>query len=576
MKLLEVNNLSTGFLSESEVFKAVNDISFSLEKGRTTGIVGESGCGKSVTALSIMRLLPKPAGKIFAGSIIFKGKNLLKIQPREMEKIRGNRIGMIFQEPMTALNPVLTVGKQMVEAYRLHTDITDDAALRSAADMLHRVGLSSPDLRMLEYPHQLSGGMRQRVMIAMAIACKPDLLIADEPTTALDVTVQAQILQLIQDLQKEMGMSVLIITHDLGVVAETCDDVVVMHGGTICETANVFDIFDRPNHDYTKSLLASIPRLDSQPKSILPVLTSITKRRKESDANLESLNYGGNIRDADTAEMGQTEPHGILKVEKLAMYFPIREGVLGRIKSYNRAVDEVSFSISKGQTLGLVGESGCGKSTIARCVLRLYSPTSGNIIFDGADISKLKANQLKLIRNDLQMIFQDPMDSLNPRHTASEIIEEPLLINNFSKIYRKKRVLELLDIVGLPKESLKKYPFEFSGGQKQRIGIARALALRPRLVVCDEAVSALDVSTQAQVLNLLLDLQNEFGLTYLFISHNLAVVKHMSDKVAVMKSGRIVEENSSDKIYNEAVHPYTQKLISSIPVIHPAGRTKSE
>ena len=576
MKLLEVNNLSTGFLSESEVFKAVNDISFSLEKGRTTGIVGESGCGKSVTALSIMRLLPKPAGKIFAGSIIFKGKNLLKIQPREMEKIRGNRIGMIFQEPMTALNPVLTVGKQMVEAYRLHTDITDDAALRSAADMLHRVGLSSPDLRMLEYPHQLSGGMRQRVMIAMAIACKPDLLIADEPTTALDVTVQAQILQLIQDLQKEMGMSVLIITHDLGVVAETCDDVVVMHGGTICETANVFDIFDRPNHRYTKSLLASIPRLDSQPKSILPVLTSITKRRKESDANLESLNYGGNIRDADTAEMGQTEPHGILKVEKLAMYFPIREGVLGRIKSYNRAVDEVSFSISKGQTLGLVGESGCGKSTIARCVLRLYSPTSGNIIFDGEDISKLKANQLKLIRNDLQMIFQDPMDSLNPRYTASEIIEEPLLINNFSKIYRKKRVLELLDIVGLPKESLKKYPFEFSGGQKQRIGIARALALRPRLVVCDEAVSALDVSTQAQVLNLLLDLQNEFGLTYLFISHNLAVVKHMSDKVAVMKSGRIVEENSSDKIYNEAVHPYTQKLISSIPVIHPAGRTKSE
>ena len=576
MKLLEVNNLSTGFLSESEVFKAVNDISFSLEKGRTTGIVGESGCGKSVTALSIMRLLPKPAGKIFAGSIIFKGKNLLKIQPREMEKIRGNRIGMIFQEPMTALNPVLSIGKQMLEAYRLHTDISYDSALRSAVDMLHRVGLSSPDLRMLEYPHQLSGGMRQRVMIAMAIACKPDLLIADEPTTALDVTVQAQILQLIQDLQKEMGMSVLIITHDLGVVAETCDDVVVMHGGTICETANVFDIFDRPNHRYTKSLLASIPRLDSQPKSIFPVLTSITERRKESDANLESLNYRGNIRDSDAAEMTRTEPHNILKVDKLAMYFPIREGVLGRIKSYNRAVDEVSFSISKGQTLGLVGESGCGKSTIARCVLRLYSPTSGNIIFDGEDISKLKANQLKLIRNDLQMIFQDPMDSLNPRHTASEIIEEPLLINNFSKIYRKKRVLELLDIVGLPKESLKKYPFEFSGGQKQRIGIARALALRPKLVVCDEAVSALDVSTQAQVLNLLLDLQNEFGLTYLFISHNLAVVKHMSDKVAVMKSGRIVEENSSDKIYNEAVHPYTQKLISSIPVIHPAGRTKSE
>ena len=576
MKLLEVNNLSTGFLLESEVFRAVNNISFSLAKGKTTGIVGESGCGKSVTALSIMRLLPKPAGKIFSGSIIFKGQNLLKVQPREMERIRGNRIGMIFQEPMTALNPVLSIGKQMIESYRLHTDISYDAALRSAADMLDRVGLSSPDLRMLEYPHQLSGGMRQRVMIAMAIACNPDLLIADEPTTALDVTVQAQILQLIQELQREMGMSVLIITHDLGVVAETCDDVVVMHGGTICETANVFDIFDRPNHDYTKSLLASIPRLDSQPKSILPVLGSITKRRKERDSNSDSVNYEGNNQDSDTAEIGRDGSHGILKIEKLAMYFPIREGVLGRIKSYNRAVDEVSFSITKGQTLGLVGESGCGKSTIARCVLRLYSPTSGKIIFDGKDITKLKTNQLRLIRNDLQMIFQDPMDSLNPRHTASEIIEEPLLINNFNKIYRGKRVLELLDIVGLPRESLKKYPFEFSGGQKQRIGIARALALRPKLVVCDEAVSALDVSTQAQILNLLLDLQKEFGLTYLFISHNLAVVKHMSDKVAVMKSGKIVEENSSDKIYNEAGHPYTQKLISSIPVIHPAERTRFE
>ena len=576
MKLLEVDNLSTGFLSESEVFRAVNNISFSLAKGKTTGIVGESGCGKSVTALSIMRLLPKPAGKIFSGSIIFKGQNLLKVQPREMERIRGNRIGMIFQEPMTALNPVLSIGKQMIESYRLHSDISYDAALRSAADMLDRVGLSSPDLRMLEYPHQLSGGMRQRVMIAMAIACNPDLLIADEPTTALDVTVQARILQLIQELQREMGMSVLIITHDLGVVAETCDDVVVMHGGTICETANVFDIFDRPNHEYTKSLLASIPRLDSQPKSILPVLGSITKRRKESDSNSDSLNYLGISRDSDTAEIGRDGPHGILKIDKLAMYFPIREGVLGRIKSYNRAVDEVSFSITKGQTLGLVGESGCGKSTIARCVLRLYSPTSGKIIFDGKDITKLKANQLRLIRNDLQMIFQDPMDSLNPRHTASEIIEEPLLINNLNKIYRGKRVLELLDIVGLPRESLKKYPFEFSGGQKQRIGIARALALRPKLVVCDEAVSALDVSTQAQILNLLLDLQKEFGLTYLFISHNLAVVKHMSDKVAVMKSGKIVEENSSEKIYNEAAHPYTQKLISSIPVIHPAERTRFE
>ena len=576
MKLLEVNNLSTGFLSESEVFRAVNNISFSLAEGKTTGIVGESGCGKSVTALSIMRLLPKPAGKIFSGSIIFKGQNLLKVQPREMERIRGNRIGMIFQEPMTALNPVLSIGKQMIESYRLHTDISYDAALRSAADMLDRVGLSSPDLRMLEYPHQLSGGMRQRVMIAMAIACNPDLLIADEPTTALDVTVQAQILQLIQELQREMGMSVLIITHDLGVVAETCDDVVVMHGGTICETANVFDIFDRPNHDYTKSLLASIPRLDSQPKSILPVLGSITKRRKERDSNSDSVNYEGNNQDSDTAEIGRDGSHGILKIEKLSMYFPIREGVLGRIKSYNRAVDEVSFSITKGQTLGLVGESGCGKSTIARCVLRLYSPTSGKIIFDGKDITKLKTNQLRLIRNDLQMIFQDPMDSLNPRHTASEIIEEPLLINNFNKIYRGKRVLELLDIVGLPRESLKKYPFEFSGGQKQRIGIARALALRPKLVVCDEAVSALDVSTQAQILNLLLDLQKEFGLTYLFISHNLAVVKHMSDKVAVMKSGKIVEENSSDKIYNEAAHPYTQKLISSIPVIHPEERTRFE
>ena len=576
MKLLEVNNLSTGFLSESGFLQVVNDISFSLEKGKTTGIVGESGSGKSVTALSIMRLLPKPAGKILSGSIVFKGQDLLKVQTRDMEKIRGNRIGMIFQEPMTALNPVLSIGKQMIEAYRLHTNIGSDEALRSAITMLDRVGLSSPDLRVLEYPHQLSGGMRQRVMIAMAIACKPDLLIADEPTTALDVTVQAQILGLIQELQKEMGMSVLLITHDLGVVAETCDDVVVMQKGSICETANVFNIFDKPNHDYTRSLLASIPRLDSQPKSTLPVLNKITKKEETTETNLDRSSYERNLHGAETDKYSQIKPDDILRVEKLAMYFPSREGVLGRTKNYNRAVDDVSLFIPRGQTLGIVGESGCGKSTIARCILRLYSPTSGKIIFDGKDITKLKPNELKPIRNDLQMIFQDPMDSLNPRHTAGEIIEEPLAINNVEKLCRKKRVLQLLDTVGLPKESLKKYTFEFSGGQKQRIGIARALALRPKLVVCDEAVSALDVSTQAQVLNLLLDLQNEFGLTYLFISHNLAVVKHMSDKVAVMKSGKIVEENSSEKIYNEANQPYTKNLISSIPATHPSERSNFE
>ncbi len=576
MKLLEVKNLSTGFASESGFFQAVNDISFSLEKGKTTGVVGESGSGKSVTALSIMRLLPKPSGKIISGSIVFKGQDLLTVQTKDMERIRGNRIGMIFQEPMTALNPVLSIGKQMIEAYRLHTGLNEDEALRSAINMLDRVGLSSPDLRMLEYPHQLSGGMRQRVMIAMAIACKPDLLIADEPTTALDVTVQAQILGLIQDLQKEMGMSVLIITHDLGVVAETCDDVVVMQNGLICETANVFDLFDKPNHDYTRSLLASIPRLDSQPKSTLPVLTSIAKKERTTETNLDDSNYGRILHSSDTDNYSQIKLNEILKVEKLAMYFPFRKGVLGRAKDYNRAVDGVSFSIPQGQTLGIVGESGCGKSTIARCILRLYSPTSGKIFFDGKDITKLKPKQLKMIRNDLQMIFQDPMDSLNPRHTAGEIIEEPLAINNFEKFYRKKRVLELLDTVGLPKESLKKYTFEFSGGQKQRIGIARALALRPKLVVCDEAVSALDVSTQAHILNLLLDLQSEFGLTYLFISHNLSVVKHMSDKVAVMRSGEIVEENSSEKIYNEAIQPYTRNLISSIPVTHPSERARFE
>ena len=576
MKLLEVKNLSTGFASESGFFQAVNDISFSLEKGKTTGVVGESGSGKSVTALSIMRLLPKPSGKIISGSIVFKGQDLLTVQTKDMERIRGNRIGMIFQEPMTALNPVLSIGKQMIEAYRLHTGLNEDEALRSAINMLDRVGLSSPDLRMLEYPHQLSGGMRQRVMIAMAIACKPDLLIADEPTTALDVTVQAQILGLIQDLQKEMGMSVLIITHDLGVVAETCDDVVVMQNGLICETANVFDLFDKPNHDYTRSLLASIPRLDSQPKSTLPVLTSIAKKERTTETNLDDSNYGRILHSSDTDNYSQIKLNEILKVEKLAMYFPFRKGVLGRAKDYNRAVDGVSFSIPQGQTLGIVGESGCGKSTIARCILRLYSPTSGKIFFDGKDITKLKPKQLKMIRSDLQMIFQDPMDSLNPRHTAGEIIEEPLAINNFEKFYRKKRVLELLDTVGLPKESLKKYTFEFSGGQKQRIGIARALALRPKLVICDEAVSALDVSTQAHILNLLLDLQSEFGLTYLFISHNLAVVKHMSDKVAVMRSGEIVEENSSEKIYNEAIQPYTRNLISSIPVTHPSERARFE
>ncbi|MBA57701.1 MAG: ABC transporter ATP-binding protein [Gammaproteobacteria bacterium] len=576
MELLEVRNLITEFETDESKTRAVDGVSFSISEGMTLGIVGESGCGKSVTALSIMGLLPRPAGKILSGEIHFNEIDLAKSSAKEMEAIRGNRIGMIFQEPMTALNPVLTIGNQMIEAYRIHKDMSYDEALRSAISMLDRVGITSPDLKILQYPHQLSGGMRQRVMIAMAISCNPDLLIADEPTTALDVTVQAQILELIQELQKELGMSVLMITHDLGVVAETCDKVVVMYGGKVCETADVLDIFDHPAHPYTKGLLASIPHLESTPKSKLPVMTAFGREKNEipdkstilttfvSDEN----NFSRTSYENQSIENNEI----ILRVENLKMYFPIRKGVLAKTKDYNKAVNGVSFCIKKGETLGLVGESGCGKSTLARCILRLYEPTSGKIIFKGTDTTKLKPSALKPIRNQIQMIFQDPMDSLNPRHTVGEIIGEPLAINKFSTSFTKKRVREILDIVGLPSDSADRYTFEFSGGQKQRIGIARALVLNPQLIVCDEAVSALDVSTQAQILNLLLDLQEEFNLTYLFISHNLAVVKHMSDEVAVMYLGKIVEENSSDRIYGHSEHPYTSAMISAIPANHPAKK----
>ncbi|MCL4106667.1 UNVERIFIED_CONTAM: hypothetical protein GTU68_009801 [Idotea baltica] len=507
-----------------------------------------------------MRLLPQPMGQITGGQLRFQGRDLVDLPLSEMHKIRGNDIGMVFQEPMTALNPVHTIGRQLTEVILLHRDVSADQAIRDGVEMLARVGIPAPDIRMGEYPHQLSGGMRQRVVIAIALACEPKLLIADEPTTALDVTIQAQILDLIKELQNDMGMAVILITHDLGVIAETSNDVVVMYAGRVAEQGTVFDIFDRPAHPYTRGLLASIPRLDTPPKSRLHIIDAL--------CGLQSVAIA--MTNSETVSNVANMEKPLLEVNDLQMHFPVKEGVFLRTNRFNRAVDGVSFSIGPGETLGLVGESGCGKSTLGRCVSRLYKPSGGTILFEGQDITHMRGSKLLPVRQHIQMIFQDPMESLNARHTVGEILEEPFIIHKLGdKAFRRQRVRELLDTVGLPARSASRYPFEFSGGQRQRIGIARAVALNPKLIICDEPVSALDVSIQSQILNLLNDLQREFGLSYLFIAHDLAVVKHISDRIAIMYLGKIVESADSERIYQQAAHPYTQSLISAIPVPDP-------
>ena len=597
--ILKIENLRTYFHTDIGVVKAVDDLTVQVMPGQTLGIVGESGSGKSVTSLTVMQLLPDRIAKIEQGSkIIFSGRDLVDVEERDMRKIRGAEISMIFQEPMTSLNPVYTTGNQVMEAILLHQDVTNEEAKKQTINLFREVGIPDPEQRIHMYPHEMSGGQKQRVMIAMALSCNPKLLIADEPTTALDVTIQAQILDLLRKLRDERNMGMIFITHDLGVIAEIADEVAVMYRGKLVEYGNVKSIFTQGRHPYTKGLLACRPRLDSTLKRLPTVPDfmdtiyhddgSYTVEEKELPQNwMESMENDGRERHlyplsrlkelgfAHTTEdyrpgttFAKEDEKPLLQVRNLKMHFPIRKGIFGRVVDHVRAVDGVSFDVYRGQTLGLVGESGCGKTTTGRAIMRLIDPTAGEVIFDGVDITTMPQGPLRSYRKRFQIIFQDPYGSLNPRKTIETTIMEPMDVHNLGESYEERRemVLDLLDKVGLPgAKYLNRYPHEFSGGQRQRICIARSLAVKPDLIICDESVSALDVSVQAQVLNLLKDLQLEFGLTYIFISHDLSVVKFMSDMMAVMNGGKFVEYGPSEAIYANPKKAYTQRLISSIP-----------
>lgn len=577
--LLRIEHLGVEFRTDERIVRAIDDVSLVIPRGKTVGIVGESGSGKSVTALSIMRLIPSPPGRIVGGSITFYEADgarveLLTLPEEDMRRYRGNRMGMIFQEPMTSLNPVFRCGDQVVEVLRLHRGMSRQEARERTVQLFREVQLPRPEVVLDQYPHQLSGGQKQRVMIAMAMACNPDLLIADEPTTALDVTVQAAILELIQQLQRSHQMSVLFITHDLGVVAEIADEVVVMYKGRIVEHGSTLDIFENPQHPYTKGLLACRPRLDVRMR-VLPTVRDFMDESTDGTiverdhADIEIVVRERAIPDAERAErLAQLRENPILlRVEDLRVHFPIRTGLFSRASGWVKAVDGVSFEVRRGETLGLVGESGCGKTTTGRAILRLIEPTSGRIVFDGHDVTSLSRSELKALRRHMQIIFQDPYSSLNPRLTVGSAIMEVLKVHErfSSDAERREFIEDLLVKVGLEPQHYHNYPHEFSGGQRQRICIARALALEPALLICDESVSALDVSVQAQVLNLLVQLREELGLTYIFISHDLSVVKFISDRIAVMHAGRIVELQDADELYRSPQQEYTRQLIGAIP-----------
>ncbi|WID98801.1 ABC transporter ATP-binding protein [Bosea vestrisii] len=559
--ILSVSNLTTSFRVEGLWKPVVRNISFDIKPQETLAVVGESGSGKSVTALSIMRLTPPSSSKI-EGSIKLNGKELLTLPDAQMREIRGNDIAMIFQEPMTSLNPVLTIGFQIAEALILHRNMSRSEAEAETVRLLEKVKIPAAKSRFHEYPHRFSGGMRQRVMIAMALACKPKLLIADEPTTALDVTIQAQILELIKSLQEEEGMSVLFITHDMGVVAEIADRTVVMYNGDEIETGATEDIFANPQKPYTKSLLSAVPRLGSMDGRRRPMRFPVVDRLTgQSDVPTEV---------PDTVQAAERP---VLEVAGLTTRFEIRSGLLSSVKGRVHAVENVSFSLKAGETLALVGESGCGKSTTGRSVLRLVEPLSGSVLLDGVDVLKLNQHDLREQRKRMQMIFQDPFASLNPRMNIGAAVAEPLLINNLAtRSEARDKVADLLKRVGLLPDMANRFPHEFSGGQRQRICIARALAVEPRLIVADEAVSALDVSVKAQVVNLMLDLQARMGLGYLFISHDMAVVERVSHRVAVMYLGEIVEIGPREAIFGNPQHPYTKRLLAAVPIADPARR----
>ncbi len=596
--LLEITDLCTYFHTDHGVVKAIDGISLKIGEGETLGVVGESGSGKSMTAYSMLKLLPSQTGRIEGGTIKWRNEggadvDLAKMGEAELRKIRGGDIAMIFQEPMTSLNPVFSCGSQVVEALTLHLGMSKDEAWKRTVELFHEVGIPNPEVRVKQYPFELSGGMKQRVMIAMALACNPRMLICDEPTTALDVTIQKQILELVKKVQNERRMAVLFITHDLGVVAEVTDKVAVMYRGKIVEYGRVLDIFANPQHPYTKGLLACKPKLTTKAER-LPTVADFQEAERQGitlDATDPNLEIPNRPRPAKRREQAEAFDTPLVRMEGIKTYFPIKKGVMRRTVGYVKAVDDVTITVRKGRTIGLVGESGCGKTTLGRTILRLIEPTAGRVFYGEREITGMPANQLREMRRKMQIIFQDPFSSLNPRMTIGAAIMEPMKVHGLhgNARGREERAAYLLEKVGLPADNMQRYPHEFSGGQRQRVGIARTLAVEPEFIVCDESVSALDVSIQAGVLNLLLDLQDELGLTYIFISHDLSVVKFISDEIAVMcpgktlqelwnegkrdgireqdfdRGGHIVEYATSDEIYSNPKHAYTRRLMDAIP-----------
>ncbi|MBI5454134.1 MAG: ABC transporter ATP-binding protein [Deltaproteobacteria bacterium] len=608
--VLEIKDLKTYFKTPRGVAKAVDGVSFAIPKGGTFALVGESGCGKSITALSVIQLVPEPAGYIASGEILLNGRDIVDLTEREKRGIRGNNISMIFQEPMTSLNPVLTIGEQIMEAITLHQGKTRKDARRAAIEMLGRVKLPDPASLLSAYPHSLSGGMRQRVMIAIALSCRPDLLIADEPTTALDVTIQAQIIDLIDELKREMSTAVLLITHNMALVYTHAETVGVMYAGKIAELSPTKTLFRNPMHPYTVKLLRSIPgqekrglKLDTIPGAVPPAtsypvgcrFSGRCPREMEGCANIEpplverapghfvachlhdpefmSKPYSKPLRHEPDELPSLAVPHEkretLLEVKGLKTYYPIRKGLLKRVKGHLKAVDGIDLTVRKGSTLALVGESGCGKTTAGKSIIQLIRPTEGKIIFNGRELTTLSEKGLRPFKSRMQIIFQDPYSSLNPRLTVKETIEEGIRALNpgLAKKAREEKIAETLLRVGLSAETMQRYPHEFSGGQRQRIGIARALAVDPEFIVCDEAVSALDVSVQAQILNLLKSIQRDFGLSFLFITHDLGVVEYIADEVAVMYGGRIVEKGPTEEIFSNPKDAYTKRLLDAVPKI---------
>ncbi|MDE1180867.1 ABC transporter ATP-binding protein [Paraburkholderia sp.] len=555
--LLRVSKLNVAYGAQ----RAVVDLDFDLKAGETLALVGESGCGKSTTAMSLLRLLPRHATA--SGRVQFEGVDLLAMDEPRLSAVRGRRIAMIFQEPMTSLNPVLTIGAQVGEALQVHLGLSARAARRRAIELLDLVRVPEPERRVDDYAHQLSGGQRQRAMIAAAIACEPALLIADEPTTALDVTVQAEILQLLDSLRRDLGMGLLLITHDLGVVADWADRVVVMYGGRAVEQQHTAGLFAAPRHAYSRGLLGAALHVDTDRHYLearLPEIRADRTAAGELEFTLETppmpvlpaLPRG-------TDRPGASVAAPLLAVEQLNTSYDTPQG-------RRHVVRDVSFSVAKGETVGLVGESGCGKSTLSRTIMRLVDPSSGRIVLDGVDIARLSRRALTPYRRRLQMVFQDPYSSLNPRQTVEQILQFALSVQGvLPAAERGRRIASIVDAVGLPLSALNRYPYQFSGGQRQRIGIARALVLKPAMLICDEPVSALDVSIQAQILNLLVDLKAEFGLSLLFISHDLSVVRYIADRVLVMNAGTIVESGAPDALWSAPTHPYTRSLIASMP-----------